>query len=352
MGSRIAALLIAVAATLPMLPAHAVPPSDGSAEASGDSSGDQDPEAVANDLMREAEAAAAAGDRSTSASKYEEVTRRFPSLRVARLARIRGQQLRALSADAEPDLRAAFNDAKLRYAERGAAPTEEAIRALGRKARSMALEQDIELWLASEEGRTGRRLDALRRFDALLQRDSLTPDQAATSMTGLLRLSESLRERADARRAVRTTLNARPDQLDAARAARLLDEADDRLFAQLAWFASIALVAASLLRFGWSLRRTPAPGGQRPWRASLLFPLYAFAGAGFFADSWEHGRLLPFLAGGAAVTIMVALQRLTDTRMPPAGAWRFVTAAGNIAGALAALYLVLYAADLQHLIGL
>ena len=352
MGRRIAAFLIVVAATLPMPPAHATPPSDGSAEASGHSSGGQDPEAIANRLMREAETAAAAGDRSASASKYEEVTRRFPSLRVARLARIRGQQIRALSADAEPDLRAAFNNAKLRYAERGAEPTEEAIRALGREARSMALQQDIELWLAGEEGRAGRRLDALRRFDALLQRDSLTPDQAATSMTGLLRLSESLTERAHARRAVRTTLAVRPDQLDAARAARLLDEADDRLFAQLAWFASIALVAASLLRFGWSLRRPPTPGGQRPWRASLLFPLYAFAGAGFFAESWEHGRLLPFLAGGAAVTAMVALQRLSDTRLPPTGAWRFVTATGNIAGALAALYLVLYAANLQHLIGL
>ena len=352
MGSRLAALLSAAAAALLVASRAVALPSDGPAAGSGVAHAEEAPHDIADRLMREAEAAAQAGDRLTAASRFDEVFTRFPSLRVARLARIRSQQLRALQTDPEPDLRAAFNDAKMKFAERGAAASEQAIRALAEKALSPALQQDIELWLAAEEARTGRGEAARNRFSALLRRETLTPAQAAATTTGLLRTSETLAERADARREVRHAHDVRPAQLPSLVGARLLDEADDRLFSLLAWYASIGLVLSALLRFGWALRqRSAAPAGG-VWRPSLLFPLYAFAGAGLFAESWEHGRLLPFLAGGAAVTAIVTLQRLTDTRRPPSGGWRFVTAAHNIGSALAALYLVLYAANLQHLIGL
>jgi hypothetical protein len=52
------------------------------------------------------------------------------------------------------------------------------------------------------------------------------------------------------------------------------------------------------------------------------------------------------------VALLLLLLRIADALRPPLGRWRFVAAALHIAAMLAALFLVLYAVNLQHLMGL
>lgn len=325
---------------------------NGSGDGSGEATAKVTPEATAKALFEAAEAAAAAGDRLGAAARYEELFHRFPSVRQARIARLRSQQLRALQSEPEPDLRAAFDSAKANFAKNGAAASGAAIRALEPRAQSPALQQDLALWIADEDARQGRPDDARKRYAALLDRETLTHGQASATVAGLLRTSTTFGDRADARNRIHRTLAIRHDQFTPPTAARLYDEANDQLFALLALYASCVTLLLSALHLSLSLARRTQTLPTGFWRPSLLFPLYAFAGAGLFAESWEHGRLLPFVGGGLAVALLLLLQRVGDTLRPPIGAWRAVTAVLHVAAMLAALYLVLYAANLQHLMGL
>jgi len=324
----------------------------GSAEASGAADPQPKPEATAKALFDEAEAAAKAGDRARAIDRYDQLTSRFPSVRVARIARIRSNQLRALLAEPEPDLRAAFDDAKTHAARVGEATTGDRIRLLADRAHSPALQQDIALWLADEALRTGHADEARAAYNALLDRDTLTPAQAASTVAGILRTSTSLRDSAAARTRIHQQLALRANPFDEATSTRLYDEANDHLFGLLALYASCLTLLLAALNIAVALLRRTHKIPRHFWRPSLLFPLYAFAGAGLFADSWEHGRLLPFVGGGLAVTLLLLLLRIADALRPPLGRRRFAAAALHIAAMLAALYLVFYAANLQHLMGL
>ena len=322
----------------------------GSAEASGATN--PAPEATAQALFDEAEAAAKAGDRARAIDRYDQLTSRFPSVRVARIARIRSNLLRALIAEPEPELRAAFDDAKANAAQVGAAATGARVRSLAERATSPALQQDLQIWLADEALRAGHPAEARAAYSALLDRDTLTPAQAAATVGGLLRTSTSFSDSVDARTRVRHNLALRADQFNAPTAARLYDEADDHLFSLFALYASFLTLLLAALHIGVALLRRTHKIPRQFWRPSLLFPLYAFAGAGLFADSWEHGRLLPFLAGGLGVTLLLLLLRIADALRPPVGRGRLVAATLHIAAMLAALFLVLYAVNLHHLMGL
>lgn len=353
MGSRFAALLIAAAAALLFLSAQPVMAApNGSGDGSGEATAQVTPEATAKALFEAAEAAAAAGDRIGAAVRYEELFHRFPSVRQARIARLRSQQLRALQSEPEPDLRAAFDSAKANFAKHGAAASGAAIRALEPLAKSPALQQDLALWIAAEDARQGRPDDARKRYAALLDRETLTHGQASATVAGLLRTSTTFGDRSDARTRIHRTLAIRPDQFTPPTAARLYDEANDQLYALLALYAACTtlLLSCLYLALAFTRRTHPLPAGF--WRPGLLFPLYAFAGAGLFAESWEHGRLLPFVGGGLAVTLLLLLQRIADTLHPPTAAMRPVTALLHVSAMLAALYLVFYGANLQHLMGL
>jgi hypothetical protein len=324
----------------------------GSAEASGAAHPQPAPEATAQALFDEAEAAAKAGDRARAIDRYDQLTSRFPSVRNARIARLRSQHLKALIAEPEPELRAAFDDAKANAAQVGVAPTGARVRSLAERATSPALQQDLQIWLADEAFRAGHPEEARAAYSALLDRDTLTPAQAAATVGGLLRTSTSFRDSVDARTRVRHNLALRADQFNAPTAARLYDEADDHLFSLFALYASFLTLLLAALHIGVALLRRTHKLPRHFWRPSLLFPLYAFAGAGLFADSWEHGRLLPFVAGGLGVTLLLLLLRIADALRPPVGRWRFAAATLHIAAMLAALFLVLYAVNLQHLMGL
>lgn len=355
MGSRFAAILRAVTAALTLLCAPPASASEGSDEASGSGApvaAALSPEQEAKRLFDAAQAAATAGDRLGAAALYDELVSRFPSLRIARIARLKGRQLRALQSDPEPDLRAAFEDAKANFSARGAERSTATIRALEPRAQSPALQQDISLWIAGADARAGVPAKARARYTALLARETLTPSQANATVAGLLHTSTSLADRFDARARIHRALNLRPDQVAPAIALRLSDEADDHLYALFALYGSGVTLLLTLLRllFAFGRRTAPLPAGF--WRPGLLFPLYAFAGAGLFADGWEHGRLLPFVGAGVAVTLLLLLLRVADALRPPTGRWRFAAAALHLATMLAALYLVLYGTNLQHLMGL
>jgi hypothetical protein len=324
----------------------------GSAEASGAADPQPAPEATAQALFDEAEAAAKAGDRLRAIERYDQLTSRFPSVRNARIARLRSQQLRALQGEPEPDLRAAFDEAKANAARLGLPETTTRVRALADRAKAPALQQDLQLWLADEALRAGRPAEARAAYNALLNLETLTTNQARATVAGILRSSASFRDSIDARTRIHGTLALRGNQFDEAVATRLYDEANDHLFSLLALYASCLTLLLAALHVAAALMRRTAKLPDGFWRPSLLFPLYAFAGAGLFADSWEHGRLLPFLAGGLAVTLLLLLLRVADARRPPVGRGRFVAVMLHVATMLAALYLVFYAADLQHLMGL
>jgi len=353
MGSRFAALLIAAAAALLLLSAQPVMAApNGSGDGSGEATAKVTPEATAQALFDEAEAAAKAGDRARAIDRYDQLTSRFPSVRVARIARIRSNQLRALLAEPEPELRAAFDEAKANAAQVGAAPTGARVRSLAERARGPALQQDLQLWLADEALRAGHPAEARAAYSDLLDRETLTPAQAAATVGGLLRTSTSFRDSVDARTRVHRTLAVSANPFDEATSTRLYDEANDHLFGLLALYASCLTLLLAALHVAVALLRRTDKLPRGFWRPSLLFPLYAFAGAGLFADSWEHGRLLPFVGGGLAVTLLLLLLRIADALRPPLGRRRFAAAALHIAAMLAALYLVFYAANLQHLMGL
>ena len=327
----------------------------GSAEASGSGApvaAALPPEQEAKRLFDEAEAAAKAGDRLRAIERYEQLTSRFPSVRNARIARLRSNQLRALQGEPEPDLRAAFDEAKANAARLGVLDTTARVRSLAERVKGPALQQDIQLWLADEALRAGRPAEARAAYNALLDLETLTTDQARATVAGLLRGSTSFRDSADARTRIHGTLALRGNQFDEAVATRLHDEANDHLFSLVALYASFLTLLLAALHVAAALMRRTAKLPAGFWRPSLLFPLYAFTGAGLFAESWEHGRLLPFVAGGLAVTLLLLLLRIADARRPPVGPWRFSAAMLHIATMLAALYLVFYAADLQHLMGL
>ena len=356
MGSRFAALLTAAAVALMLLSAQPIlAAQDGSAEASGSGApvaAALPPGQEATRLFDEAEAAGKAGDRLRAIERYEQLTSRFPSVRNARIARLRSQQLRALQGEPEPDLRAAFDEAKANAARLGVLDTTARVRSLAERVKGPALQQDIQLWLADEALRAGRPAEARAAYNALLDLETLTTDQARATVAGLLRGSTSFRDSADARTRIHGTLALRGNQFDEAVATRLHDEANDHLFSLVALYASFLTLLLAALHVAAALMRRTAKLPAGFWRPSLLFPLYAFTGAGLFAESWEHGRLLPFVAGGLAVTLLLLLLRIADARRPPVGPWRPATAMLHIATMLAALYLVFYAADLQHLMGL
>lgn len=350
------ALLLAAALICANAQAQAAPAiAAGSAEASGSGApvaAALPPEQEAKRLFDEAEAAAKAGDRLRAIERYDELTSRFPSVRNARIARLRSQQLRAIESEPEPALRAAFDEAKANAARLGLPETTTRVRSLAERVKGPALQQDIKLWLADEALRAGRPAEARAAYNALLNLETLTTNQARATVAGILRSSASFRDSIDARTRIHGTLALRGNQFDEAVATRLYDEANDHLFSLLALYASCLTLLLAALHVAAALMRRTAKLPDGFWRPSLLFPLYAFTGAGLFADSWEHGRLLPFLAGGLAVTLLLLLLRIADARRPPVGRWRFVAATLHIAAMLAALYLVFYAADLQHLMGL
>ena len=356
MRRLLTALLLAAALICANAQAQAAPAiAAGSAEASGSGApvaAALPPEQEAKRLFDEAEAAAKAGDRLRAIERYEQLTSRFPSVRNARIARLRSQHLRALQGEPEPDLRAAFDEAKANAARLGLPETTTRVRALAERVKGPALQQDLQLWLADEALRAGRPAEARAAYNALLDLETLTTDQARATVAGLLRGSTSFRDSADARTRIHGTLALRGNQFDEAVATRLHDEANDHLFSLLALYASFLTLLLAALHVAAALMRRTAKLPAGFWRPSLLFPLYAFTGAGLFADSWEHGRLLPFVAGGLAVTLLLLLLRIADARRPPVGPWRFSAAMLHIATMLAALYLVFYAADLQHLMGL
>ena len=344
----LAAVLICANAQAQAAPAIAA----GSAEASGAAEPQSTPEAAAKALFDEAEAAAKAGDRLRAIERYNQLTSRFPSVRNARIARIRSQQLRAIESEPEPDLRAAFDEAKANAARLGVVDTTARVRSLAERVKGPALQQDLQLWLADEALRAGRTAEARDAYNALLDHDTLTSAQAASTVAGLLRSSTSFRDSADARTRIHHTLALLANPFDEATSTRLYDEADDHLFSLLALYASCLTLLLAALHVAAALMRRTAKLPAGFWRPSLLFPLYAFTGAGLFADSWEHGRLLPFVGGGLAVTLLLLLLRIADALRPPLGRWRFAAATLHIATMLAALYLVFYAANLQHLMGL
>ena len=346
-------LLLAAALMCAAGHAQAAPAtSAGSAEASGTADPQPTPEATAQTLFDEAEAAAKAGDRARAIERYDQLTSRFPSVRNARIARLRSQHLRALQGEPEPDLRAAFDDAKTNAARLGVADTSARVRSLADRAKAPALQQDLQLWLADEALRAGHTDEARAAYNALLDRDTLTSAQAASTVAGILRTSTSLRDSAEARTRIHRQLALLANPFDEATSTRLYDEADDHLFSLLALYASCLTLLLAALHITVALLRRTAQLPAGFWRPSLLFPLYAFTGAGLFADSWEHGRLLPFVGGGLAVTLLLLLLRIADALRPPLGRRRFAAAALHIAAMLAALYLVFYAANLQHLMGL
>ena len=357
MGSRLlTALLLAAALLCAAGPAQAAPNiAAGSAEASGSGApvaAALPSEQEAKRLFDEAEAAAKAGDRARAIERYDQLTSRFPSVRNARIARLRSQHLRALQGEPEPELRAAFDEAKANAARLGLPETSTRVRSLADRATSPALQQDLQLWLADEALRAGQTGEARAAYNALLDRDTLTPAQAAATVAGILRTSTSFRDSAEARTRIHRQLALRANPFDEATSTRLYDEADDHLFSLLALYASCLTLLLAALHITVALLRRTQHLPARFWRPNLLFPLYAFTGAGLFADSWEHGRLLPFVGGGLAVTLLLLLLRIADALRPPLGRWRFAAATLHIATMLAALYLVFYAANLQHLMGL